>query len=85
MKLGLGLFRARVPLPVDAAIQARAVGAQAGRCFHCVLPLPVALVDCLVFDEIRRPLCCAGCLGAAELLIGHGFAAAYRDRAQQHG
>lgn len=72
-------------MPVDAAIQAGAARPEAGRCFHCALPLPVPVVDWVVFDRVSRPLCCAGCLGAAELLIGHGFPAAYRDRVQPHG
>lgn len=82
MKLGLGLFGQQVAATIEAAAAAGAATPATHRCFHCALPLPVPVTEAIVFDGISRPLCSAGCLGAAELLIGHGFLSYYRDRWQ---
>lgn len=51
-----------------------------GTCFHCDLPLPTPVADWVEFDDSRRPLCCASCQAACEMLIANGFSAYYRKR-----
>lgn len=72
---GLGFIRNRNPLAAAGSVQA------AVPCFHCGLPVPAGLADSIVFDGLRRPMCCAGCVAAAEMIIGAGFADHYRGRA----
>ena len=84
MKWGFSMFRQRVAVSVGAAARAATATPATDGCFHCAPPLPLPVADWVVFDGVSRPLCCAGCLAAAELLIGQGFFAYYRDRGQQH-
>ncbi len=70
---GLGLNRARASQPASSP-------PGAAPCFHCGLPLPDPVADWLLFDGERRPMCCAACLAAADMIIGAGFAAHYRAR-----
>ena len=72
---GLGLNRARASQVPSSTAKT------ANPCFHCGLPVPDPVADWLLFDGQRRPMCCAACLAAADMIIGAGFAAHYRARA----
>jgi Cu2+-exporting ATPase len=74
MMFGLGLNRVRVNQATTAPAKA------ADPCFHCGLPVPDPVADWLLFDGERRPMCCAACLAAADMIIGAGFAGHYRAR-----
>ncbi|MBL8385710.1 MAG: heavy metal translocating P-type ATPase metal-binding domain-containing protein [Burkholderiales bacterium] len=54
--------------------------AQPERCFHCGLPLPAPVPAWLEFAGAPRPMCCASCLAAAQLIIDAGHAAYYAAR-----
>ena len=49
-------------------------------CFHCGEPAPDGSRFQLNFDGEARPMCCAGCLGVAELIRTSGFEKFYRFR-----
>ena len=51
-----------------------------GPCFHCGLPLPVPVADWVAFDGTRRPVCCAACAAVAQMVIGAGQGAYYREK-----
>jgi Cu2+-exporting ATPase len=78
MMFGLGFNRVRAAAPPPS--QAAAVAA-APPCFHCGLPAAAPVADWLLFDAIKRPMCCAACLAAAEMIIGAGFGGHYRAQA----
>lgn len=71
---GLGLNRVRANQAPTSPAKA------ADPCFHCGLPVPDPAADWLLFDGERRPMCCAACLAAADMIIAAGFAGHYRAR-----
>ena len=73
---GLGFLRPRSDRPAQAAPERAAEP-----CFHCGLPLPEPVADWVEFEGRARPMCCASCRAAAELVIGNGFGAYYHRRA----
>jgi Putative metal-binding domain of cation transport ATPase len=75
---GLSLFRR--PRAADAAPALSPAVPGAGACFHCALPLPKPVVDWVMFDDEKRPMCCPSCAAAAGVIIEAGFGATYRDR-----
>ncbi len=64
-------FRRREPAP-----------AATGPCFHCGLPLPAPVSDWVEFDGLSRPVCCGACAAVAQMVIGAGQGAYYRDKWQ---
>lgn len=76
---GLGLNRVRAkPAPSSTAPAAQA-------CFHCGLPVPDPVPDWLLFEGVKRPMCCSACVAAADMIIGAGFAERYRAQAANSG
>ncbi len=54
--------------------------AGASRCFHCGGPLPDAARDSVQLDGVLRPVCCAGCAAAANLILAQGLGRFYEFR-----
>jgi hypothetical protein len=42
--------------------------------------LPVPVSDWVEFDATRRPVCCAACAAVAQMVIGAGQGAYYREK-----
>jgi len=76
---GLGLNRVRAK-PAQSPTP-RAVLA----CFHCGLPVPDPVPDWLLFEGVKRPMCCSACLAAADMIISAGFGDRYRTQAADVG
>jgi len=81
MMSGFGWFRSSTQATrrVPAAVHEKPFP---GTCFHCDSPLPTPVADWVEFEGARRPLCCASCQAAAEMLIANGLFAYY---SQRHG
>ncbi len=52
----------------------------AGRCFHCQEPIPAGTTFCAKVAREEQPVCCLGCLAAAEMISDAGLADFYRFR-----
>ncbi len=52
-------------------------------CFHCGSALPAGAHFSVSLDGIARPLCCAGCAAAAQLILSQGLARYYEFREQR--
>lgn len=55
---------------------------ESGPCFHCGLSLPNPVLDWVQFDSVRRPVCCGACAAVAQMVIGAGQGAHYREKWQ---
>lgn len=73
---GSSFIRTRSPRSAVTGPQAAPAG-----CFHCGLPVPDPVPEWVAFEGRARPMCCASCKAAAELVIGSGFGAWYHRRA----
>jgi len=49
-------------------------------CFHCGLPLPATHAPTAELEGAERAFCCFGCRAVAELIVGSGSGAYYRER-----
>mgnify|MGYP001820117708 CR=1 FL=1 len=54
-------------------------------CFHCGLPVPPGFTLCARIDEREEPVCCVGCLAAAELIDAEGLGDWYARRREATG
>ena len=49
-------------------------------CYHCGLPIPVAVDLTVDVDQQPRRMCCAGCQAVAQAIVGNGLTDYYRHR-----
>lgn len=49
-------------------------------CFHCHLKVPQKTDFCVIYNNIKRKVCCAGCQAVAEMIIANGLSDYYEFR-----
>lgn len=54
--------------------------ADAGKCFHCGLPIPTGARFSTVVDGVVQPMCCQGCEAVAQAIVDGGLEDFYRFR-----